>query len=209
MIRFLQHKIPNLTVLVFICSIIAPTIAAADAVKPFFIVGLASGGDTLIDTNNEDLDTGGLLYFGGGAIYEPINSNLMYQFSLGYKFDSINFTVRSGGITLADFGFIPGGTYGDASMSVLPLDAVAFFKVDALRLGLGLSYFMNPKYELCFDFSGCSTTHFDDAIGLVLELRHQWTDILFWSARYTNVDYKVGSSTLDASNLRLNFGMVF
>ena len=155
--------------------------------------GLSFGGDTLVDTTNENLDAGGLLYVGGGILIEPLNSNLMYQFSLGYKFDNVAFS----------------GPSGDASIKVVPVDAVAFLKFNQLRLGLGLTYFMNPKYELCFDFGGCDTVHFDDAVGLVMEVRQQWSDIFFWSARYTNVDYKYYSDTIDASNLRINLGMIF
>lgn len=92
---------------------------------------------------------------------------------------------------------------------MLPLDAVAFFKVDRMRFGLGLAYYLNPKYEECYDGGGCFTFNFDDALGVVFEMRHQATDILFWGARYTSVDYDIGSDSVDASNLRIHFGMMF
>jgi len=179
--------------LAMFCALGVSAAASADEAKPFIIGGLAFGGETLVNTSGEDLDAGGLIYLGGGMLYEPQNSNLLYQFSIGYKFDTVDFT----------------GPSGDSTMSVLPLDAVAFFKLDKLRLGAGLAYYLNPKWEFCVDSAGCATSNFDDALGLVLELRHQWTDILFWGARYTNVDYKIGSASLDASNLRIHFGMVF
>lgn len=172
---------------------LSTTASAAEQTRPFIMAGLAFGGDTLVDTTGSDLDAGGLLYFGGGIIHEPFNSNLMYQFSIGYKFDSVDFS----------------GPSGDSSVRVVPVDAMAFYKVDRLRFGAGLTYYMNPKWELCFDFSGCATANFDDAMGVAFELRHQWTDIMFWGARYTNVEYEWGSSTADASNLRIHFGMMF
>ena len=174
------------------CTIGASNVSADEA-KPFIIGGFAFGGKTLVNTSGEDLDAGGLLYFGAGVLFEPNNSNLMYQFSLGYKFDSVNFS----------------GPSGDANVSVMPLDAVVFYKIDTMRLGAGLTYYLNPKYELCFDAGGCSTANFDDSLGLVMELRHQFTDIMFWGARYTNVEYDIGADSVDASNLRIHFGMVF
>jgi hypothetical protein len=183
--------------------------SAAEVTRPVILGGLAFGGDTLVDTSDSDLDAGGLLYFGVGLIHVPVNSPLMYQFSLGYKFDTVNFYVPSGGTVFPGLGFIPGGTGGDSKITTWPLDAMAFYKTGNLRFGLGLTYYMNPKWETCFDYTGCSTYNFDDALGVSFELRHQWTDILFWGARYTDVEYDWGSSTADASNLRIHFGMIF
>ena len=47
-------------------------------------------------------------------LYEPDNSDVVYQFSIGYKFNRVEFK----------------GPSGDGSISVMPLDAVAFFKAD-------------------------------------------------------------------------------
>jgi hypothetical protein len=162
-------------------------------VKPFIIGGLAFGGENLISTTTEDMDAGGFLYFGGGAIIEPANSNLMFQVSLGYKFDHIEFS----------------GPRGDSTISTLPVDAMLFLKADALRFGAGLTYYLDPEWEYCEDGVGCATLNFDDALGVAFELRHQMTDILFWGARYTSVDYERGSVSLDANNLRIQFGMIF
>lgn len=45
-------------------------------------------------------------------LFEPDNSDLLYQVSLGYKFDTVEFS----------------GPSGDSKISVLPLDAVAFLQ---------------------------------------------------------------------------------
>lgn len=179
--------------LIFFCTLCVTSVASAETVRPFVIAGLAYGGDNLVSTSGQDLDAGNLFYIGGGAIFEPNNSPLVYQFSMGYKTYSIDFS----------------GPSGDGSISVLPLDAVAFYKVDRMRFGLGLAYYLNPKYEICFDGSGCDTYNFDDALGVVFEMRHQATDNLFWGARYTNVDYDIGADSVDASSLRIHLGMVF
>lgn len=168
-------------------------ITSADEVKPFIIGGFAFGGENLISTTTDDLDAGGLLYVGGGAIIEPANSNLMFQVSLGYKFDTIEFS----------------GPRGDSTISVIPVDAMLFLKADALRFGAGLTYYLDPEWEYCEDAAGCATLNFDNALGVAFELRHQMTDILFWGARYTSVDYEIGSVSFDANNLRIHFGMMF
>jgi hypothetical protein len=184
-------------------------ITSADEVRPFIIGGLAFGGENLISTTREDLDAGGLLYFGGGAIIEPVNSNLMFQVSMGYKVDSIDYATPSGGAILPGLGFVPGRTNGDSTISVIPLDFMAFLKADNLRFGAGLAYYLDPEWEICANGSGCATLNFDNALGVAFELRHQWTDILFWGARYTSVDYEKGSISVDANNLRIHFGMMF
>lgn len=183
----------GLSLLATAMVMLSSTATAAEQTRPFIIGGFAFGGDTLVDTTGSDLDAGGLLYFGGGIIHEPIYSNLMYQFSLGYKFDTVQFS----------------GPSGDSSIRVVPADAMVFYKVDSLRFGVGVTYYMNPKWELCYDYDGCGTANFDDALGASFELRQQWTDNLFWGARYTNVEYEWSGATADASNLRIHFGMVF
>lgn len=189
--RHLKQELFSL--LILLCTIGTITSVSADEAKPFIIGGLAFGGETLVSTSGEDLDAGGFVYLGAGILFEPKNSDLMYQFSLGYKTDNVAFS----------------GPSGDSTISVMPLDAVVFYKMENLRLGAGLAYYLNPKWELCIDAVGCSTASFDDSLGLVLELRHQFTDILFWGARYTNVSYDIGSASADANNLRIHFGMVF
>lgn len=196
--RLCGVRVRNVWALMVLCamfsSTLASTAAANDAVKPFVIGGLAFGGETLVSTTGPDVDAGGFLYFGGGVLIDPRSSPLMYQFSVGYKVDSVEFLTDTGS--------------GESSMSVLPLDAMVFLKVDSLRLGVGLTYYLDPEWEFCDDFD-CFTVNFDDALGLALEFRHQWTDILFWGARYTSVDYEIGSISADANNLRIHMGMVF
>ena len=150
-------------------------------------------GKTWHGNESEDLDAGGFLYFGGGAIVDPKHSSLAFQLSLGYKFDSIELS----------------GASGHTSFSVLPMDAMLFLKADALRISAGLTYYLDPKWEVCQYGNACLVRNFDNALGVAFELRHQWTDILFWGARYSSVEYKDEFISLDANNLRIHFGMVF
>jgi len=183
----------NLPVLMVFWILCVPTVVSASDVKPFFIGGFAFGGDTLVATSERNLTSGGLLYFGGGVLIEPENSQLMYQLSMGYKFDTIDFE----------------GPAGDASVSVVPLDALVFYKQGKLRFGVGLAYYLNPKSELCFDGGGCSNFDYDDAMGAVMELRMQVKKDVFFGMRYTNVDYEIRSASIDASSVRLHGGVNF
>ena len=98
---------------------------------------------------------------------------------------------------------------GDATINSIPLDGMLFLKVDALRFGAGLTYYLDPEAKLCRAGLGCDIRNFDDALGVAFELRHQISDIMFWGARYTSVDYKDQFDTFDANNLRFHFGMIF
>lgn len=180
---------------VLFCGICASSVISAEEVRPFVIGGAAFGGDDLVETTSSDLSAGGLIYFGGGVLYEPDNSDLMYQFSIGYKFDSIEFS----------------GPSGESSVNVMPLDAVAFYRVDdKMQVGAGLAYYLSPEWELCFDAIGCATETFDDALGFVLEFRGELANENFWGIRYSNVEYESDLfSPIDASNLRIHFGITF
>ncbi len=187
----LGHK--TVTASLILALSLISTIASAADTKPFVSLGLVSGGDNLVTTTNEELKAGGLIYFGGGLLIEPEGSNLIYQVSIGYKFDSIEFK----------------GPRGDSKISVMPLDALVFIKSDELRFGAGLTYYMNPEWELCIDGFGCNTASFDDAIGPTVELRYQANHKTFWGLRYSNVDYEIGSVSIDASNLGIYGGLSF
>ncbi|MBL1275709.1 MAG: hypothetical protein COB30_006455 [Ectothiorhodospiraceae bacterium] len=190
---FLEKKVLNLPALMVFWILFAPAVVSASDVKAFLIGGVAFGGETLVETSESDLNAGGLLYVGGGVLVEPVNSELIYQLSMGYKFDTVEFE----------------GPNGDASIRVLPLDALVFYKRGKFRFGAGLAYYFNPKSELCFDGFECLTIDFDDAIGFVMELRMQTKNDVFWGARYTNVDYEAGSTSFDASSVRLHVGVTF
>ena len=191
----LRHKAFT-TCIVLVLSLISTITTAADT-KPFVSIGLVTGGDDLLNTVGRDFKAGGLFYFGGGLLIEPEESILMYQISMGYKVDAIKFKILNS------------NTSGDSIISVMPLDALVFIKANELRFGVGLTYYINPEWELCFDGSRCNTTSYDDAVGPTIELRYQANHKAFWGIRYSNVDYEIGSVSIDASNLGIYGGLSF
>ena len=198
--RNLGKNLLNLAPLVMLCVICLSTTVSASEVRPFVLMGSASGGDVLHNGEFSDLDAGGLFYFGGGVLYEPENSDFMYQTSLGYKVGGANYIF---------FDVDTSGKERTKIMRVLPLDVVAFFKVKNLRLGLGLAYFIGPEYKRCSSKSGCSTLNFDDALGSLAEVRYQFQGGALIGLRHTWVDYESSSRTVDASNVRIHFGYAF
>lgn len=160
----------------------------AAEVSPLLLAGAAIGGDTLVATTARDLDAGGLIYLGAGVLVTPSLGPMRYQFTLGYKFDSVSFTD------------------GDSSLRVFPLDAVAFYSAGKVQIGAGVSYYLNPTWELCVDDIGCGTLDFDDALGGLVEIRYHLPPRLFFGLRYTAVNYTATGGEIDASNLRLHAG---
>lgn len=185
---------PNTKIFAVFCILSAASanVLAAD-VRPVGLVGLYFGGDNLIETNIDDLDAGGLFYFGGGIHVAPQNSNMAFQVTLGYKFDSIDFDIPS----------------GDSSISSMPLEITAYIRNYNVRIGGGIAYHIGPEWELCISGFGCDTVKFDDALGLIVELAFDLQQNAFLGVRYTSIDYEVGGASIDASNLGFNLGLKF
>jgi len=160
--------------------------ASAD-VRPMVIGGLFFGGDTLVPTTGGDLDAGGLLYFGAGIMIEPEGSNLAFQATLGYKWDTIEFDIPR----------------GDSKISSNPLEFIAFFKSEDIRLGAGIAYHMNPEWHYCDEFFGCFTVDFDNATGFIIEGDFQSVETFSFGIRFTSIDYKTDGFTVNANSIGL------
>jgi len=161
--------------------------AHASNIQPVVVAGLYFGGDNLVETNRDDLEAGGLFHFGGGFSIQSPDSDVSYQLTLGYKFDSVDFDIPK----------------GDSSISSLPLEFSAYHKLSGPhRIGAGVAYHINPEYELCFSGSGCNTAKFDNALGFSIEYGYDISNQMFWGVKYTSIDYDSDRlRTIDASNL--------
>ena len=162
-------------------------------VRPMVMGGLYFGGDDLVQTTAEDLKAGGLLYIGAGILIEPENSNLVYQATLGYKWDTVEFDIPA----------------GDSTISSNPLEVTAYVRTDNVRLGGGLAYHMKPEWEFCLVGSGCDTIKFDDAVGFIVEGVWDVSRNVAIGFRFTSIDYEIQGLTVDANNIGVNFGFVF
>lgn len=173
-------------------------------------VAFSSGGDELaretVDStfggsDSESIDAGELFHIYGGIHIG--DEQLQLQTTIGYQADRIR----------AD--------NGDTGFYRYPLEIIGFTRLDRLRLGVGLSHHLSPRYERDIYEDPNETVEFKNATGLVLQ-----ADYLFgeWGStaatvgiRYTNIEYEIESSninvergrTFDGSNVGLSIGLLF
>lgn len=165
--------------------IFSPLVFSSDFV---FFGALSNGGETLAETTDgQDLRAGGLLQFSAG-IENPVSDDLVLQTMFGLKFDSI---------TASD---------GDASFARYPIDVSLIKRTEKFELGMGLSYHMNPKFDINGAISG--TLNFDDALGTTLAMGIRSNKAAI-GARFTFIDYKGGGFTVDGNNLGLYCSLNF
>lgn len=137
--------------------------------------GITYGGDKLATvhyTNGDDTDihAGGLLLFGLGVDHQ-FGNQWEVQATLNYLFDTAN------------------AKNGDVTFSRWPLDVLAFYRNGSHRFGGGLTYHMNPKFDI--DVPGTKlTVDFDDAIGTVLEYDYFFSENISLGVRGTLISYK-------------------
>ncbi len=170
-----------LPALAFTLAAVAPAASHALDVNLMLKAGFDFGGDTLTTVNlmgsgssTKTIRANDGLYFGGGASIVPDMKELEIEVSLSYKFSGI--TAQNGNI----------------DWSVLPLDALVFYRLPKFRFGGGLTYHLSPQLK----GSGVASdlnAKYKDAAGLVLQADYRFTEKFAAGLRYTNVTYKADS----------------
>ncbi|HLQ27140.1 MAG TPA: outer membrane beta-barrel protein [Acidiferrobacterales bacterium] len=158
---------------------------AAD-VHGLFKLGLDTGGDTLVTVIFKDGSTSSIkandgFYIGGGVALVEVAKDVDVELSLAWKYTAV--TASNADVTFTRF----------------PLEALAFYKFEKVRLGGGLAYHINPKLKSSGDLSGLDVS-FDNALGYVAQADYRITDKMNVGIRYTSVDYKVGNSPAAKGN---------
>lgn len=158
--------------------------------------GITFGGDELLTVqysgqSDEEIEAGGLLFIGVGFATRPTEDPVSFQLTLNYHTDFTN----------AD--------NGDASFSRWPVDAIIFFGHQH-RVGVGLSYHINPELDVDFDF-GSGKVDFDDAVGFLVEYNYQFEERMFMGLRYNAITYEVENTSIevDGNHLGLVFSLLF
>ena len=168
------------TTLALVIAAAAPATSNAVEVRPVFRAGAEFGGDTLTKVSNGDsIHANQGLSIGGGASILTDSKDIEGEVTLSYKFS---------GITASN---------GDIDWSVLPLDALVFYRLPKFRLGGGLTYHLGPKLK----GGGVASTlnaKYKDALGFVLQADYLFTRRLALGVRYTNVNYKASSTQTSA-----------
>jgi hypothetical protein len=154
--------------------------------------GLTFGGDDILKaqyTNGaeDEMEAGGLIDLKAGFRYQAPDSSLVAQATVGYFFDSVN------------------AKNGDAEISRIPLEALAFFNFGNHLLGGGVTYHTSNNTES--DFAGASFDEdFKDAAGLVVEYGYKVSPQATVAIRLVDIDYEFESTQtvkVDASHVGL------
>lgn len=156
----------------------ASTSGRKQAVEWIIGIGYEMGGDTLGNLNFADGSSvpvkanEGLLLFTGVIFPTGSYSNFSTQVSLGYKYGG----ARGGG--------------GGAIWTAIPLEVIEFYRVNDLRMGLGISYHLNP--QLSVSVPGTSyVDKYNNALGFVAQIG--WSPIkgsYGIDLRYTSIKYQ-------------------
>jgi len=140
-------------------------------------IGFDLGGDKLLSGTYTDGSTWevkanqGLLLNGGVVM---VTGDFETQATVGYKFGGP--TAKNGSVTF----------------DVIPLELIEFYRAGNARMGLGISYHLNPKLKV--DIPGSILNgdyNFDDALGMVAQIG--WAPaggIYSIDLRYTAVNFK-------------------
>ena len=151
-------------------------------VRPTFKAGLEGGGDTLISVpvsggslgDTKTIRAGELLFLGGGASVLSDEKDLELELTLSYKFSSI--TAQN----------------GDIKWSVLPLDALVFYRIPNWRFGGGLTYHISPTLKGS-GIAGGLNADYKDALGIVLQGDYMFGEKIRLGLRFVGVKYKADS----------------
>ena len=157
-------------------ALLAATAAQAADVRPFVKAGADVGGDTLVTVtfvsgDRESIKANEGFYFGGGASILNDAKTLEGHLSLAYKFNSIT------------------ASNGDVDWTMMPAEALLFYRLPQWRLGGGLTYHINPKLDGSGVIGGLNLK-FDDALGIVLQADYLIGQNMAAGVRYTNVKYE-------------------
>jgi hypothetical protein len=172
----------------FACLSAAPLLALLAApsygvdVRPTFKAGLEVGGDTLISVpvsgsslgDTKTIKAGEGLFLGGGASILSDAKDLELELTLSYKLS---------GITAQN---------GDINWSVLPLDALVFYRIPNWRFGGGLTYHINPTLKGS-GVAGGLNADYKDALGIVLQGDYMFGEKIKLGVRFVGVKYKASS----------------
>ncbi|MDL2357462.1 MAG: hypothetical protein QFF03_19590 [Pseudomonadota bacterium] len=105
------------------------------------------------------------------------------------------------------------GVNGDAKFRRMPLDAMVYYTgMQALRVGVGLSYAIAPTVDVTVDHTA-QTIKFDNATGKAFEVGYQvspslWANLRLVSTKYTPKQ-SGNAAAADVSHLAVNLSYVF
>jgi len=197
----------SFTAMALVIAAAVPATSNAVDVRPIIKAGFGLGGDTVVTvgttsssgSSSRSIKANQGVFFGGGVSILTDSKALETEISLSYKF----YTIAA--------------QNGHVDWTVLPLDALVFYRMPNVRLGGGLTYHLSPT----LNGNGAASrlnAKYDDALGFVLQGDYVLKNRFNFGLRYTSVEYKRTSfqtdpllvATTPAANPRTNgVGFVF
>jgi hypothetical protein len=173
-------------------------LAHAAELRPLLKAGFDLGGDTIVDVvfangDREAVKANEGFYIGGGAALIDDARNMEYHLTVAYKFAVIS------------------ASNGDIEWTRIPLEALAFYRWQRVRLGGGLAYHVNPQVDGSGVVGGLDIK-FRDALGLILQADWRITDTIALGGRYTMLEYEAkapASGTAKSNGIGVTFSISF
>jgi hypothetical protein len=144
--------------------------------RPLVKAGVDFRGETLVtavfaDGETETMKANEGFYFGGGlAVIEEARRFELHA-TVAYKFGVIN------------------ASNGEIEWTRFPLEVLAFYRFQKVRVGGGLTYHLSPRLEGDGVVGGLDV-RFKDALGALLQVDWLFTQNLAVGARYTVLKYE-------------------
>ncbi|HYS75825.1 MAG TPA: outer membrane beta-barrel protein [Burkholderiales bacterium] len=171
----------SFTTLALVIAAAAPFGSRAADVRPIIKAGIDVGGDTVVSVNvtggsssSKSISANEGVFVGGGVSILMDSREFEVELAASYKFSTI------------------AAQNGDIDWTVLPLDALVFYRLPYVRLGGGLTYHLGPTLKGSGAANGLEAKY-DDALGFVLQADYMLKNRFNFGARYTNVNYKANS----------------
>jgi hypothetical protein len=172
--------------------------AQAADFRPLINAGLDLGGDTIVtarfvDGEEEEIKANEGVYLGGGVAIISAAKDWEYHVTLAYKFSLID----------AD--------NGDIEWTRVPLEALAFYRLQRVRFGGGLAYHISPRLEGSGVVGGLDIK-FKNALGFIAQVDWRIRQNIALGGRYTLLEYDAkspASGSAKSNGIGLSFSMNF
>ena len=155
------------------------------------------GGEKLItvpftDGSTADVEAGqGLLIGGGGEV--NVLPNMLIKATAAFKYTSAGLANN-----------------GSVTWTRVPIDIIALYRLDKLKVGGGISYSLNNSLKGSGVASGVDSD-FDNALGYTAILEYAISEKYSASVQYTLMEFKesVSGTTVDGNNFGIGFNWYF
>ena len=146
------------------------------------------GGDEIIENSTTSTITSGDSISFGGFINTPILFSDFYgKISASYAFENQSYINA------------------EESFNRLPINFLLMRKSGDYSYGAGITYHLNPSYEITYTAGGKDIIDYDNALGLVLEATKAIGSFgLDVGVQYTNIEYSGDDNKSDSNSFSLN-----